>query len=53
MSGGIYSGDKCPICGGRMVDNHRDSVSCPARHRADLLSEIQGVVKKRLTFCLK
>ena len=29
MLGGIYSEEDCPICGRRMVDNHRDSVCCP------------------------
>jgi integrase len=31
MIGGIYTEDKCSICGAAMRDNHRDAVSCP-RH---------------------
>ncbi len=31
MLGGIYSDERCPQCGGRMADNHRDAVCCP-RH---------------------
>jgi tRNA isopentenyl-2-thiomethyl-A-37 hydroxylase MiaE len=29
MLGGIYSEDKCPVCGAGMQDNHRDGVCCP------------------------
>ncbi|MFH1079482.1 MAG: hypothetical protein V1766_04360 [Pseudomonadota bacterium] len=29
MLGGIYSDQKCPICGGGFVDNHRDGLTCP------------------------
>jgi integrase len=32
MLGGIYTEEKCALCGTRMVDNHRDAVSCP-KHR--------------------
>ena len=29
MLGGLYTDDKCPICGGKMIDNHRDGFVCP------------------------
>lgn len=29
MKGGIYSDQRCPICNGRLVDNHRDGLACP------------------------
>lgn len=29
MLGGIYTEEKCPVCGERMEDNHRDGVVCP------------------------
>jgi integrase len=29
MLGGIYSDQKCPICDGAFVDNHRDGLTCP------------------------
>lgn len=33
MLGGIYSYEKCPICGGGFVDNHRDGLTCPVHPR--------------------
>jgi len=29
MLGGIYSNEKCPICGAGLIDNHRDGLICP------------------------
>ena len=29
MKGGIYTREKCPVCGVLMRDNHRNAVSCP------------------------
>jgi integrase len=36
MKGGIYSDERCPDCGVRLADNHRDGLGCPAhpQHRA-------------------
>jgi len=36
MIGGIYSGQKCPVCGDSFKDNHKDGVVCPKHpeHRA-------------------
>lgn len=28
MKGGIYTDEICPLCGGRLVDNHRDALAC-------------------------
>lgn len=49
MLGGIYSSDRCPICGGRYADNHRDGLVCPQhpRMRAAHLSVKFGVIFKR------
>lgn len=33
MAGGIYTEERCGICGGRMVDNHRNAVACPNHPR--------------------
>lgn len=29
MKGGIYSDEKCPVCGSSFVDNHKDALICP------------------------
>lgn len=29
MAGGIYTEEKCRVCGGPMIDNHRNAVACP------------------------
>ncbi|MBN2254626.1 MAG: tyrosine-type recombinase/integrase [Deltaproteobacteria bacterium] len=29
MIGGIYSDEKCPACGAKLVDNRKDGVTCP------------------------
>ena len=29
MKGGIYTRERCPICGGKFIDNHRDGLICP------------------------
>ncbi|KFO67884.1 hypothetical protein ER57_08175 [Smithella sp. SCADC] len=29
MKGGIYSEDRCPVCGGKFVDNHINGLICP------------------------
>jgi integrase len=29
MKGGIYSDERCPICGGTFKDNYRDRLQCP------------------------
>ncbi len=29
MIGGIYSDEKCPVCGSGLIDNHRDGLACP------------------------
>lgn len=39
MLGGIYSQEKCPLCGQRLVDNHRDAVACP-RHRRETAKNV-------------
>jgi integrase len=33
MLGGIYTDEKCPLCGMAMVDNHKDAFSCPAHKK--------------------
>jgi hypothetical protein len=30
MKGGIYSDERCPVCGNKFVDNHHDGLICPA-----------------------
>ena len=30
MVGGIYSDEKCKLCGSTLADNHRSALSCPA-----------------------
>lgn len=49
MAGGIYSSDRCPICGGRMVDNHTNAVVCPEhpeQHARSLRVQFKGVDKR-------
>ena len=29
MKGGIYSDEKCPVCGEKLRDNHKDGLTCP------------------------
>lgn len=44
MLGGIYSEERCSVCGGQMVDNGRNAVCCP-KHK--------GVVSRRLRVKIK
>lgn len=46
MKGGIYSDERCPSCGGKFVDNHRDGLVC-CRHRATKFSVRFGKVHQR------
>ncbi len=49
MKGGIYSDDKCPVCGGMYVDNHLTALVC-SKHpkcRAASFRVKFGDVKKR------
>ena len=52
MLGGIYTEEKCQICGARMVDNHKDAVCCP-RHKKEeahnLIVRFGRNFKKRTT----
>ena len=49
MRGGIYSDEKCPVCGGKFVDNHVNALICPAHPKCKAMSfRIKfGKVKKR------
>lgn len=49
MKGGIYSDERCPSCGGRLVDNHVNALTCKAHQkcRATRFKVIFGSVTKR------
>jgi integrase len=49
MKGGIYSDEKCPICGGRFLDNHINALACKEHSdcRASRFKVIFGSVTKR------
>jgi integrase len=40
MVGGIYSAEKCPLCGGGMRDNGRNAVCCPEHPKQKALNLI-------------
>lgn len=49
MKGGIYSDEKCPICGSHFIDNHINALVCPNHQKikASRLRVKFGDVKKR------
>lgn len=52
MLGGIYSDEKCPVCGGGLRDNGRNAVCCPKhpKHRASrFIVRFGRSIKKRFS----
>ena len=49
MKGGIYSDEKCPVCGGRLSDNHLNALSCPQHPQCRATSHVIrfGTITKR------
>ena len=49
MIGGIYSEERCPVCGGKFVDNHINALICPKhpKCKADSLRVKFGNLYKR------
>lgn len=49
MLGGIYSNERCPLCGGRLVDNGRTGLPCedhPQCHATKIFVRFQGVFRR-------
>jgi integrase len=49
MKGGIYSDEICPVCGGRLMDNHVNALACKTHPtcRATRFKVIFGSITKR------
>jgi len=45
MIGGIYSDQKCPVCGSKFIDNHKDGLLCP-KHKEIRASSLSVRFKK-------
>ncbi len=45
MVGGIYSDQKCPVCGSKFIDNHKDGLLCP-KHKEIRASSLSVRFKK-------
>jgi integrase len=49
MKGGIYSDEKCLVCGGRLSDNHLNALACPTHSKCKARSHVVrfGNITKR------